>query len=592
MSTTSTQRQAERVSAGQSAAEAEAALSIDAQGYSKDYWDNVLEQLTRRGLFRLGMSVLTVLYGLAIFAPMLANELPYKLVAVDHGAYDSALRSLSPVARSVLEMNEQVAGAPESERATLLARRDQELEAVTTRVEVLMRYLPAPEAQMLADFEAAVRASATDDSPDPDADQLIAQRALELRESLASDRAGGSVVLEPAVSWPLIESIGWRSIYLMSLWVLLASWPIWNRIWNRALRGGNRNQIRRDRSKKFVILLGVPALVALLWDELDIGHSTRLQIHPYHKAGLTDGSIVPVEPPVFAPISYGYAEIKTRESFRPPTALASATLDEDGYYVHGPRVPKPDTVTGFLPPPTPVEVLWSEPWTNSPTRHIAGTDENGRDFLARMLWGARISLAVGILSALLLTIIGVVMGSLAGYFGGWVDIVIMRLIEVLQAIPAFFLILATVSFIDPDVLNPLLAIVLVIAMVRWTGAARLVRGEFMKLRDQEFVVAARALGFSSTRTIFRHVLPNALSPVLVNAAFAVAAGILTESMVSFLGFGVRPPDASWGSLVNESKSAEYWWIQVFPGFLIFLTVTCYNLVGDAVRDALDPKLKI
>jgi peptide/nickel transport system permease protein len=153
--------------------------------------------------------------------------------------------------------------------------------------------------------------------------------------------------------------------------------------------------------------------------------------------------------------------------------------------------------------------------------------------------------------------------------------------------------LASLAFIDPKEVSipPIFIIVVVIALVRWTGAARLVRGEFLRLREQEFVLAANALGFSNMRTIFRHVLPNALSPVLVNAAFSVAAGILTESAVSFLGFGVQHPEASWGSLVNESKSPEFWWIQVFPGVLIFITVTCYNLVGDAVRDALDPKMK-
>ena len=157
--------------------------------------------------------------------------------------------------------------------------------------------------------------------------------------------------------------------------------------------------------------------------------------------------------------------------------------------------------------------------------------------------------------------------------------------------PAFFLILMAVAFTDPSFMDPIYMIVIVIALVRWTGVARLARGEFLKLREQEFVISARALGFSHLRTIFRHVLPNAMGPILVATAFAVAAGILTESAISFLGFGIQPPDASWGSLVNESKSAEHWWIQVFPGLMIFLTVTCYNLVGDGIRDALDPKMK-
>ena len=180
-------------------------------------------------------------------------------------------------------------------------------------------------------------------------------------------------------------------------------------------------------------------------------------------------------------------------------------------------------------------------------------------------------------------------GALAGYFGGWVDFVVLRTIEVLQSVPAFFFVLLAMAFTDPRVISPLVAIVVVIALVRWTGAARLVRGEFLRLREREFVLAARALGYSDGRIVLRHVLPNALGPVLVHAAFAVAAGILTESAISYLGFGIQYPQASWGSLINESRSPEHWWIQVFPGLLIFLTVTCYNLVGDAVRDALDPR---
>ena len=261
-------------------------------------------------------------------------------------------------------------------------------------------------------------------------------------------------------------------------------------------------------------------------------------------------------------------------------------MDERGVYVNF------DTSDEAAARAVPVEVRYSEPEINAWNRHIGGTDESGRDFLVRMIWGARVSLSVGILSALLLTVIGVTVGSLAGYFGGWIDILIMRLIEIIQSIPAFFLIMATLAFLPPDQLDPIFAVVLVIALIRWTGVARLVRGEFLKLRESEFVVAAEALGFSSRRTIFKHVLPNALSPVLVSAAFAVSAGILTESAVSYLGFGIRAPGASWGSLVNESKDPTHWWVQVFPGVLIFITVTCYNLVGDAIRDALDPKMKV
>jgi peptide/nickel transport system permease protein len=320
------------------------------------------------------------------------------------------------------------------------------------------------------------------------------------------------------------------------------------------------------------------------------GSSATFDAAPY-KAALTRGDMV-AERVVFPPLALGYAETHLAEKYRPPTWTPGSELDADGNYVRGYRKPKRDPITGYLPPATPVEVRRGEPPVNAPWRHAAGTDTLGRDFLVRMLWGGRVSLAVGILSAFLLTVIGVLVGSVAGYFGGRVDMAIMRVIEILQSLPAMFLILLAMAFTDPEVVPPIISIVVVIALIRWTGAARLVRGEFFRLREQEFVVAARALGFSSRRLIFRHVLPNALSPVLVSAAFAVAAGILTESVVSFLGFGIQHPGASWGSLVNESRSPEHWWIQVFPGLLIFLTVTCYNLVGDAVRDALDPKLKV
>ena len=268
-------------------------------------------------------------------------------------------------------------------------------------------------------------------------------------------------------------------------------------------------------------------------------------------------------------------------------------MTPEGDFVSGPRATTADESTGgFQKQTQPVDVLQGEPDLNAWDRHLMGVDELGRDFFTRLIWGGKTSLVVGLLSAFLLTLIGVIIGSIAGYFGGWVDTVIMRLIEILQSIPAFFLILLTMAFIPVEFMPPIYAIVIVIALIRWTGVARLVRGEFLRLREQDFVVAAQALGFSNARTIFRHVLPNAMSPVLVSAAFSIAAGILTESAVSFLGFGIRPPDASWGSLVNESKNPSYWWIQLFPGILIFVTVTCYNLVGDAIRDAMDPKLKL
>ena len=585
------------------AATAEQAPGDSTTSYSKDYWDLVLEQLLKHGLFKLGLAVLALLYGLAIFAPLISNDRPYKLVAIDYGAYQSSLRGIEGIGGRAIADLQAVGEMKDSEQlAQTLGRAAQKLGAVSTNLDTMQLYLASSEVATLETLEDGLRAalSAAEGGTALSAEDAavlkgelsqVAAAYQPLRGEAGEVPAGEGQRLVAHTSYPLPSSVSWFSLFFMAVWVLGVSFPVWNRLWNRRLLGGDRQAIRQARSKKWAVLLLLPVALSALWGVLVQGDGGAFDVAPY-KQGLTSGEIVPVEAPLMALVPYGYAEQHREESFRPPTWLHGAELDANGYYLHGLRQPKADAVTGYLPPPTPTEVRFGEPWPNAPHRHPAGTDELGRDFFVRMLWGGRVSLAVGIVSATLLTLIGVVMGAMAGYFGGWVDTTIMRLIEILQSIPAFFLILATMAFTDPDVVPPIIAIVVVIALVRWTGAARLVRGEFLRLRDQEFVVASRALGFSSWRTIFRHVLPNAMSPVLVNAAFSVAAGILTESAVSFLGFGVSHPDASWGSLVNESRSPDHWWIQVFPGLLIFLTVTCYNLVGDAVRDALDPKMKV
>jgi peptide/nickel transport system permease protein len=221
--------------------------------------------------------------------------------------------------------------------------------------------------------------------------------------------------------------------------------------------------------------------------------------------------------------------------------------------------------------------------------HLLGTDEVGRDILARIVYGARIALSVGFVAVGIYIWIGIILGSLAGYYGGWVDMLISRLIEVMISIPTFFLIIAAVAFLEPSIYNVMAAI----AFVGWTGTARLVRGEFLRLRNKEFVEATRALGARDLGIIFRHVLPNALTPVLVVATFGVADAILIESALSFLGFGVMPPTPSWGDILSKSRSYyEFaWWLTVFPGLAIFFTVTALNLVGEGVRDAIDPRLK-
>jgi len=222
-------------------------------------------------------------------------------------------------------------------------------------------------------------------------------------------------------------------------------------------------------------------------------------------------------------------------------------------------------------------------------RHLLGTDDTGRDVMARIVHGSRIALSVGFVAVGIYVWIGVILGALAGYYGGWVDITISRLIEVMLSIPTFFLIISVVAFLEPSIYNVMAAI----GLVGWTGTARLTRGEFLKLRNMQFVDATRALGARDPRVIFRHILPNALTPVLVVATFGVADAILIESSLSFLGFGVQPPTASWGDILSKARSYYdiAWWLTVFPGLAIFLTVTALNLVGEGFRDAVDPRLK-
>lgn len=239
-------------------------------------------------------------------------------------------------------------------------------------------------------------------------------------------------------------------------------------------------------------------------------------------------------------------------------------------------------------PYSPTEYDLLESLAGPTSQHWLGTDDSGRDVLSRMIHGSRISLSVGFVAVSIALVIGILLGSLAGYFGGWVDHLISRIIEVLLTIPTFFLIIAIIAFLPPSIYN----IMVVIGLTGWTGVARFVRAEFFKLKQLDFVMALRALGASHVRIILLHMLPNAMAPVLVSAVFGIAGAILTESSLSFLGFGVPPPTPSWGDILSQSRDyIEFaWWLTVFPGFAIFLSITAYNLVGEGLRDAMDPKL--
>lgn len=537
-------------SRGPSGAEAGTAGGADA-------WSRARGSLARSRAFRLARHGLVLLTGLAVLAPLLASDRPLYLRAAHPGEFERARRELVPLAAACGALL-----GPTAEPAAR-AREAAALEARLARLAAqLGREAPGSIEGFSATLERALaRAAAGTAEPGLDAELVARARALALELEARRD------ALPPRRSFPLLAALTPLEVGLVVAWGLALLAPL-------------RRRLGLARALGLAAATGLGA--GLVWTAA-VGTGRSFPTGHFKEA-LTAGEIVATRA-WFAPVPYGFAEQHPEEALRPPTWLAAAELDPSGAYVRGPRVPRPDPVTGFVPKTRPVEVRAGEPPLNAAARHWLGTDATGRDVLARVVHGARASLAVGALATALLMALGIAVGALAGSLGGFWDALLSRAIEVVSSFPLLFLVLVAVAFVGPS----LGTVCLVLGGVGWTGVARLTRAEFLRQRELDYVAAARALGFSELRIALVHVLPNTLAPLLVAATFTVAGVILVEAALSFLGYGVRVPFPSWGALSSETRDLGHWWLLVFPGAFLFATVLCLQLAGDALRTALDPR---
>lgn len=533
-------------------------------------------------------SVLALVISSAVFAPFLASARPYTLLAVDRGAYETCLAELEPLLRNWNARLLDAAAArqamrdddPQSvhlawEAQTALLR---EVRAVELRLSTLRRHAsPEREAQVPLDalelrlrgWTGKVHAGELDDLG-PAAD--LAASAAALREShRPRDGSGAGMRLRQQRTFPLLADLSFGE------WLAALGWIATIVLF-----------VRHARARAWLAGGALSVLLAVLCSAVfraPSGLSTREV-----KLGVATGAIE-LASAWYPPIPFGRDETRMTEAARPPTWKSASELDERGRYVRGPRAAR---ASGELEPTVlPVLVLPAEPALNSPVRHLLGTDSLGRDVLARLLWGGRASLAVGLLSACGVLLIGVLVGALAGFLRGMFDAAASALIAMLQSFPPFFLIVTAAAIGAERAasarIEPLVWVTLVIVAVGWTGIARLVRAEALRVRELDYVKAVRALGYSETRIFFRHVLPNVLTPALAAAAFVAISAMLAESSVSFLGFGVRLPDPSWGALLQEARASSLGWLVAAPGLLILVTCLALAWLGDAARDALDPR---
>ncbi len=588
------------------------AAAAAAASYGRSYWDIVLGQFRKNRLAVWSLGVIVLIYVTSVFTPWLANDRPLYFRGTMPGIYAQKFREYRAAAHGeFVRMPEELDSARkrwrdrkvtmkeftrqirvedwhrfgkgiEAAKEKFLLENPQDFKWKTDAVEigtVRERLQPADQQALDATIERVVGelpgvyarrldetlvalevkllGMARQRSAESEAkareflsqyvalvrggylDQPAEQRkaTLEnlktLRDRAVAEFDPEKATLTSRAAWPVLESLTTVDTFLQSATLMfLVVIPLLFRFTPIA-----RGLPRARKVERAIWIAALPVLLLTAWRATQPSYFDPIA----WKASIRDGAIRP-DAIVHTPIYFGQNEQDTARKFEAPSA-----------------------------------------------ENLFGTDENGRDLLTRMLWGSRISLAVGFVSTGIALCIGIVVGSLAGYFRGWVDIALSRVIELVLCFPSFFIVLAVLAVLPPSIFN----VMIVLGIFGWTGIARLARGEFFRLVDQDFVTAGRALGAGSFRLIFRHVLPNSLGPILVAVSFSVASAILTESALSFLGFGVQAPDTSWGSILSTAReNPRYYWLVLLPGFAIFLTVTLYNLLGEGIRDAIDPRMRI
>jgi len=514
---------------------------------SENQWKLVWREFRRRRLAVAAYYLILVLLTISIFAPFLANDRPLVYRGVNNRQYREASRNIGAV----------IGGQIRAVTAGGKSEFQDPGKIVTQQIELMGAQLTPEKVTQLQQLRDQIILLLESQENNP-------QLAADLRAARTEFRRDfdlRKVKLVTATHWPALSVLNWMGVILLCANTIFLLRPVWNWLLVRLLSNVTR---QTQRLTQFAILVGIPLLAGLAWMTLV---TQRVDVTPYKQAAFQTGETVSSDAAVvydwaiWPLVPYGLDEINLDAKYVKPGSSSTGDIQR--------------RATGSLKP-------WQQP-------HWLGTDGIGRDITSRMIWGGRVSMAVGIVAVSIYVTIGIIVGSLAGYFRGIADLLISRIIEVVICFPSFFLILTIIAFVGPSIFN----IMLVIGLTAWTGVARLVRGEFLRLGQQEFVLAGRALGYSPPRIIFRHVLPNALAPVLVSATFGIAGAILTESALSFLGFGVTVPWPSWGSILSSGRDAisRAPWLIYFPGIAIFLTITAYNLVGEALRDASDPRLR-